>query len=792
MKRALVLFIFFVLALTLSGCQSMDTQTQNNANETSDDLSSLTPDGEFVLGGYNSTMENILLQRNKVYLSKTTGKFSMLYKIKKALLSRFDASADESTIAKGQESAIIDLPKDIKRIRIIDQDIIAYLVGCDDKDHAKSLATHAISSDKETTIYSPSDGFVIDEYVLSPDGSLAALWEVKFAKDSDQLIGGISRIVEVNLKTKEYKVLITQQTTKPDDGSELAKLQLTLNPKVFVQYPLFYDSSNTLYLDTFGPNGGGWGNGIYTIASGSNQLQAFSSLPAGSYSYDPTGSEDGKLFVAVVPENALGQDRLSVQQVQEGGKNLAIFVDSKATTVSALDGVTITSSAVISPDNRYIAYNGKGSKSEQASYIYDRTTRQTNKYETGDYAVVEFIAQNKLVLGQADTSTYTGSNGKTNTLVANLGSKYNTLFGAYKIVDPQDSKNIIDYKPSASGAVEHVQGAWKLTGTSASAEKSNYSDSNNLNVSSFAPRNIELASTRVEAQQTIKNNTVSNEIGCEKKYPGINNLRSWNADYEIKLDEILQKSEEYKNLSEECRAAHDDYYKIRKSGGWGQGTDAFSRWTKCLPTLYANSDIALCVPLRCEIVGAVNHPNMKCYDSPLYLYPEQQIEVLATTRNRVFETGPRDTLSKWLVTADKDGTITDQNGKVYDKISYDYSSDELLPKQDGIVVSANQLEPSLEEYAKNLGLNEKESSDFVSYWYNKLNNTAPFIQMSHYSRAQSAEIVKMDIDPRPDTFVPIVMYFKKLYFPTILPKPTFEPILTRDGFFALDWSGVVE
>ena len=143
----------------------------------------------------------------------------------------------------------------------------------------------------------------------------------------------------------------------------------------------------------------------------------------------------------------------------------------------------------------------------------------------------------------------------------------------------------------------------------------------------------------------------------------------------------------------------------------------------------------------------------------------------------------------WNVTAQADGMIQ-AGGKRVQSIQFDYMS-RVNGLANGYVVSQIELRPTLEQYAKQLGLNKIETDEFVPFWLGKLKGS-PYVQISHFSRVASDKIVNLDISPKPDTYVPIVMYFKRLDMPKIMAKPIFEPIQQRIGFTAVEWSGIIE
>jgi len=738
-NKRIIVPALFALVFILAGCDTSLTGGGTSVSSPAEDLSSKTQVTQFATGGLDSSSGRVVIGQNKVYAGEKS-KVSLASKLASVFSSKYRVQADQSSEAQGQVTPVTTLPEDAKRVRVLDSNTILFIKDVDEKDHGKTLAIKDIAKDTEQAIYQPGDGFLIDEYVVSPDKKTVAVWDVKFADGSDQFLGGASRVVEVDIATKKYQILFTQQTKSPSDTTEIANLQEKLDPSVYVQYPLFYDANNTLYLDTFGPNGGGWGNGIYTLSATSKTLSKFTAFPAGSYSADPVGSEDGKFFVVVVPKSPSTQDRTGVLAAQADPSKIVIFEGGGPTEIPVPPG-TVVGVVVVSLDGTLIAYNGMQSSSAspttsaQRTYIYNRSTGETSSFDSTGSEPVEFTGDS-LILGKPDKTTYTTAGGSTAPLIGNLGSHYSLNFTEYKIIDPSDPANPLGFKPGGSGSVEHVQGGWRLalpaSGVASTGTASSSADQNNISLDYFVPRNAELATTRISQQQVDTSKTTT-----DTSRPGT-----------------------------------------------GTGTGPWCR--DMFPEAYSTIKDFTHKEFN-EMNEAIN--SGKCMDSPLYLYPTEEAKISVQSGALIFNTSPVSIGRGWNVVASPDGTIQARGG-TYDKISYDYIAS-APARSDGLVVSQVQLQPTLTGYAEKLGLNAKEKADFVSFWMDKLSGTAPYIQISHYSMKESAKIVNLDIDPKPDTFVPIVMYFKKLYLPTVLPQPKFEKF-ERRGFVALDWSGVVE
>lgn len=734
---SIVLLLVFV-SFMISGCEMRDgKRTPNQESETEDSASGSRVD--FVTAGLDSRNNDLTIQKNTVFSFKDNDNFAK--KIVRLFYKNALIRADENANPKKETKVISTLPGDIKRIKILDDHNIIYLGSTNANDHAKNIVIKNISRGDERIIYSPSDGFLIDEFVLSKDGSLVAAWEVKMEDESDMLIGGYSRIVEIEQSTGRWRVIISEKTTRPESGDELINNQLKLDSSVLIRYPLFYDKKGTLFLDTFGPNGGGWGNGINYVLSGESVVRTLPTLQAGSYSFDPVISSSGSFFAVVMPRQKYSADREGVSMAQQDGSKISFFQDlNEVGSLQAPAEVIITSQPIFSLDDKYIAYNGVD-EGGHASYVANIKTGETNKYETGEMDIVEFTSDNKLILGERDQSSYSNEGSAGSPLVSNLGPKYSFLFSKYKVVDVTSGKKASISEFDGSAPAEHVHELWKLETDLVGSVKP--SGENNLRIDYLIPRNVELPQNRLTSQSkpTADPGTPA-VIDNPKGLPKCNDILN------TRMHKLLEKKMK-KNKTSTVSVSENEVPPIDYS---------------------------------------------KCFDSPLYLYPNFENEIVIKTDNTTFGENPMMSEGEWRVTSSPEGTIKDSSGKIYDKISYGYISDSpnKMPDYSGVLAGQNNLNKTLYSYAVKLGLNKKETSDFVVFWDNQLRGKSPFIQISHFSREKSAEILKIKIEPEPDKFVPIVMYFKKLYFPIILREPNFEPIPPRDGFFVLDWSGAIE
>ncbi len=174
----------------------------------------------------------------------------------------------------------------------------------------------------------------------------------------------------------------------------------------------------------------------------------------------------------------------------------------------------------------------------------------------------------------------------------------------------------------------------------------------------------------------------------------------------------------------------------------------------------------------------------------IYLYPEEptKISISLSSPERITCSYPKleDT---WHVKADPNGTLTDlETGRNLYCLYYEaIANNEFKVQDDGFVVESEDIAAFLEEKLSILGLNEREAEEFIIYWLPELEKS-PY----NYIRfAESSEIeneMRLEINPKPDTLVRILMTYKGLD----KPINVFDQDLTspkREGFVAVEWGG---
>jgi hypothetical protein len=174
----------------------------------------------------------------------------------------------------------------------------------------------------------------------------------------------------------------------------------------------------------------------------------------------------------------------------------------------------------------------------------------------------------------------------------------------------------------------------------------------------------------------------------------------------------------------------------------------------------------------------------------IYLYPEQEMEVNVKLRlNEDYELKTTEPYYNdgWTVIAKPDGELMDPaDGKKYPYLFWEANDYYDYQFGQGFCVMRDSTETFLRRTLTDIGLNEKEREEFISFWAPEMKtndcNLVSFAGEQFTSRAQ------LDIQPAPDAILRVFMIFKPVAPGTIISPQTFPPF-QRKGFTVVEWGG---
>ena len=189
----------------------------------------------------------------------------------------------------------------------------------------------------------------------------------------------------------------------------------------------------------------------------------------------------------------------------------------------------------------------------------------------------------------------------------------------------------------------------------------------------------------------------------------------------------------------------------------------------------------------------------------IYLYPETKklISVLLEPKGNVTYVDPDfNTALGWNVYADPLGSVQtlENPHKSYPYLYYESKLlDQHIDKPDeGFIVSKSELKTFYQKTLPLLGLNSKETTDYIEYWTKYLPE-APFYFVGIMSEDNIEYLEPLQITPKPDSVLRVRLYYQMLSAPEArelqsqINTPELENhSFMRNGFTVVEWGGMVK
>lgn len=173
----------------------------------------------------------------------------------------------------------------------------------------------------------------------------------------------------------------------------------------------------------------------------------------------------------------------------------------------------------------------------------------------------------------------------------------------------------------------------------------------------------------------------------------------------------------------------------------------------------------------------------------IYLYPEQETEVTVKVGNpqNLTHTYPKYE-NEWQVLAKPNGDLKDlKTGRNLYALYWEGINTVEPNMKEGFIVKGEDTIKFLEEKLEILGLNEREAEEFIVYWLPKLeSNKYNFIRFQKEEEINNN--MPLEITPKPDTVIRIVMEFKGIEEPIQIQEQKLSTP-QRTGFTVVEWGG---
>lgn len=171
----------------------------------------------------------------------------------------------------------------------------------------------------------------------------------------------------------------------------------------------------------------------------------------------------------------------------------------------------------------------------------------------------------------------------------------------------------------------------------------------------------------------------------------------------------------------------------------------------------------------------------------VYLYPTSPTMVSVRVDAKITKSDPAYG-NGWNVLAMPSGKLFSGSGS-YDSLFWE-GTGKLYPTiNSGFVVSQADLTQTLTNQLHQLGLNTKESADFLDFWLPKM-PTTPYVRVTWFGKNQMDQLAPLTVSPKPDTVIRIFIDFEGLNQPiAISPQRLSAP--ARRGFTVVEWGGLL-
>ena len=175
----------------------------------------------------------------------------------------------------------------------------------------------------------------------------------------------------------------------------------------------------------------------------------------------------------------------------------------------------------------------------------------------------------------------------------------------------------------------------------------------------------------------------------------------------------------------------------------------------------------------------------------IYLYPEKpmdiSLQINMKNNNKFIVVYPKFNKENntWNVHAKPNGEII-INDKTYPYLFWEAQSYLKVEINEGFIVKDEDAENFLEEKLKIFGLNDKESTDFITFWLPILLDNK--LSVCTFQTKEYYENFELNIEPKPDTLIRIFLFIKKVNTPIAIKEQKLEKI-ERRGYTVVEWGG---
>lgn len=179
----------------------------------------------------------------------------------------------------------------------------------------------------------------------------------------------------------------------------------------------------------------------------------------------------------------------------------------------------------------------------------------------------------------------------------------------------------------------------------------------------------------------------------------------------------------------------------------------------------------------------------------IYLYPESKtsVSVKASPIKGSITISDPPYGNGWEVVADSNSSIV-ANNATYPYLYYETEVAGYKIPEEGFVFETPRIGKELGKIVSDLGLNQKETNEFVAYWEERFGKEVnkKYMFVGIIPEEEINRVVPLNISPKPKTLLRVRLYFKPLDAKLTPVKPFIQAVSQRLGFTVVEWGGILD
>ncbi|MCJ7740531.1 hypothetical protein MUP32_04425 [Candidatus Microgenomates bacterium] len=221
------------------------------------------------------------------------------------------------------------------------------------------------------SVYLATDGFQIESYILSPDKSALAVWEMS----KGQVKSGLTQVVY-------------QKVDDPNDRKVLFSEEVSDQ----VKYPIFWSKiTDRIYLDSYSARMTGLYRGVFSVST-NDGLQPITGLGLDEYSSSPVISSDGR-YLAYTAYNQKAKTKILPRSEKDTINREAVINPNEVKILNLETGeISTLVSDVNGTTFDHLCYSFDGKK-----LIYRSLTNTQSQTMPKQYSIIDTVSKKSLL-----------------------------------------------------------------------------------------------------------------------------------------------------------------------------------------------------------------------------------------------------------------------------------------------------------------------------------------------------------------------------------------------------------